>query len=519
MVRRMDHLEALDVDISAMDLKRERDLYWELLSIGLDDEPRVFLERTLSLFIDVAGARRGYIELRDIFDGEQPTFSLARGLEAESMSPDTFSRTIINEAFATGETVVTASAQLDPRFQDHRSVRAKRLEAVLCAPIGRSPVLGVIYLQDRAVPGPFSPEDRRRAEIFARHAGGFAERLLSKRHLATSLDPTQPLRRTADLSKLIGSSEALAQVFQQISSVAPLQVGVLLTGAGGTGKTQLARTIHDNSPRAGKPFVELNCAALPVELIESELFGASAGAHSTARRPVPGKIQAAEGGTLFLDEVTELPPRAQAVLLQLLQSGTYYPLGQSSPRRANIRLIAATNADLALAVAQRKFREDLFFRLNVFPIRVPTLAERRGDIAALAHHFCKTSCEGNGLSAMQLSAGAILALQHAEWPGNVRDLAHTVEAGIVRANGEGLQQIERRHLFPVSETSEPGSDSAVGTFHGATRRFQEHLLRRTLEREGWNVTAVARVLDLTRAHVYNLIATFGLTRPGGDSSD
>ena len=175
--------------------------------------------------------------------------------------------------------------------------------------------------------------------------------------------------------------------------VSPLDVSILLTGESGTGKSQIARVVHENGPPRRHPFIEVNCAALPETLIESELFGAVAGGHSTATRSIPGKVAAAERGTLFLDEVSELTPASQGKLLQLLQSKQYFPLGASETRTADVRVIAATNTDLEAAVKRGRFREDLFYRLQVLPVRVPGLAERRDDIPELAHHFC-ASCSG-----------------------------------------------------------------------------------------------------------------------------
>src|SRR6188768_1113947 len=490
---------------------RERDLYSQLLELSLQDQPEVFLEKALSLFIECARAKRGYIELRDsASDPDSPKFSLLKNLDHEALMPGALSRTVIAETFATGETVITASAITDPRFQDRKSVRAQRLEAVLCAPIGTSPVVGVVYLQDRSEPGPFSSDDCKRAVLFARHVAAFAERLLSRRRRQTEDDPTQPFRRQLKIENIVGSSQALASVLQQVALVAPLQVGVLLTGACGTGKTQLARAIHDNRPRAAQPFIELNCAALPENLVESELFGVSAGAHSTAHRRTPGKLEAAEGGTLFLDEVSELPVHAQAKLLQFLQSGAYYPLGDTELKRASVRMIAATNADLSAEVAARRFREDLYYRINVFPLRVPLLEERRQDIPLLAARFCKATHETMGLPLFELSAGALLAVEHADWPGNVRELAHTVAAGVIRAHGEGATRIERRHLFPAAAGR--ANDSSL-TFQDATRKFQRRFLSEALKKEGWNVASTARVLDITRTTVYNLMANLDVKRP------
>jgi Nif-specific regulatory protein len=283
---------------------------------------------------------------------------------------------------------------------------------------------------------------------------------------------------------------------------------VLLTGESGTGKSQLARVIHDNGPRADRPFVELNCAAIPETLLESELFGARRGAHSTATSATPGKVAAAEGGTLLLDEIGELPLQAQAKLLQLLQSKQYYPLGGTRPETADVRVIAATNTDLAAAIAERRFREDLFYRLQVVPLRVPSLAERATDVPLLAQHLCRSACERHGLPLLQASPGALTALEVADWPGNVRQLAHALEAAVIRAAGDGARQVEAWHVFPdaTRHASEPL------TFQEQTRRFQAGLLETTLEESGWNVVEAARRLDVARSYAYKLIRAFGIER-------
>ena len=286
---------------------------------------------------------------------------------------------------------------------------------------------------------------------------------------------------------------------------------VLLTGESGTGKSLFARLIHENSARRSGAFVELNCAAVPEPLLESELFGALAGSHSTALRPMKGKVAAAEHGTLLLDEVAELPIGAQAKLLQLLQSHTYYPLGSSKPVVADMRLIAASNADLQAAVAAKKFRDDLFYRLNVMAIRVPLLGERRDDIPELAEHFCAQAIERHHLPHVRLSPGARRALQAAEWPGHVRQLEHVVEVATIRAAGEGALQVEVRHLFP--DAAGAGEERASPrTFQDATRQFQAKLVRDALEDSSWNVVDAARRLDIARSHLYNLINAFGLER-------
>jgi GAF domain-containing protein len=250
---------------------------------------------------------------------------------------------------------------LDPRFRERESVRIGRIEEVLCAPVGDCPLRGVLYLQGRVSAGPFTADDREVAEIFARHLGPIVGRLLVRERERSTGDPTRGVRQRLRCGQLLGRSSAMARLLEQLASVAPLDVSVLLTGHSGSGKSLVARMIHDNSARRGNRFVEVNCATLPEHLIESELFGAVAGAHSTATGRIDGKVAAAEHGTLLLDEVSDLPLVAQAKLLQLLQSRTYYPLGSGRPTSADVRVIAATNSDLERAVADRRFRADLFY--------------------------------------------------------------------------------------------------------------------------------------------------------------
>jgi transcriptional regulator with GAF, ATPase, and Fis domain len=496
-------------------IRRERDLYLRLLELGALTEIESFLGESLKLVVELTGAQSGYLELRDPRDtDENAGWYLSHGFTAPETEDvrSRISRGIVAQVLATGQTIDTPSAILDPRFSDRGSVQAMRIEAVLCVPIGQDPPLGALYLQGRHRPGPFAELERRRAEIFCHHLTRLADSLILRLKVEGEPNPTEALRRTLRLDGIVGRSAALAALFSELRLVAPLDVSVLLTGACGTGKSLIARVVHDNSPRASQPFVELSCANLPEALIENELFGSVSGAHSTATTRLLGKVAAAEHGTLFLDEVGELSASAQAKLLQLLQSKTYYPLGANKVAHADVRLIAATNADLEAAVASGRFRQDLFYRLQVMPLRVPSLKERRGDVSELARFFCARACERHKLAHVELAASALRSLEASEWPGNVRQLENAIEAACIRAAGEGVLWVEHRHVFRDDrERTDPETDAAP-SLQEATRTFQRELLGRVLDECGWNVAAAARRLDIARSHAYTLIKAFGISR-------
>jgi Nif-specific regulatory protein len=317
---------------------------------------------------------------------------------------------------------------------------------------------------------------------------------------------------------LIGRSRAFRTTVDRAEMVAPLDVVVLLSGETGTGKTEIARYIHARSDRASGPFLELNCASLPDSLIENELFGAVAGAHSTARSGSIGKIAAAAHGTLFLDEIGELSLVAQAKLLQFLDSGEYFPLGSPRARCAETRVLAASNVDLHAAAADGRFRSDLLYRLEGFPLPVPSLAERIEDIPELARHFCEMAARRHKFRAIALGESALEALCSRLWPGNIRQLRHCLGAAVIRAAAAGAPFVTREHLAFVEEAPPVHKHDAGRDFHGATRSFQAEFLRDALEDVGWNVSECARRVGLARSHAYTLIREFGLHRGGGSAS-
>lgn len=493
------------------DVARERTLFRRLLDLGHDDDIDTLLGHALTLVCELARAETGYIQLRNRYAEHAPAWSISHGLD-EASTAQVEARTssgVIERCMTSGETLVTSSALEDPRFRDRESVKRGKIRAVMCAPIGKAPAFGVIYLQGRLEPGAFTSLDRERLELCARQLASLADRLILRGEVGR--DQLAPLRERFKIEDVVGRSATLAAAIEQLGLAAPLDVSVMIYGGTGTGKSHLARVLHRNSRRAGAPFVELNCAALPETLLESELFGAAKGAHSTATTRTLGKVAAAEGGTLFLDEVGELSLAAQAKLLQLLQSSTYYPLGSSNLERANVRIVAATNQDLKALIASRQFREDLYYRLQVLPVRAPELEERREDIDPLATWQLAAVCKRHGLPQLEFTPAASYLLETSSWPGNVRQLFHVIEAGAIRAAGTGMSRVEAKHLFPDGQSEQPENP----TFQHATRRFQRDLVQRTLEQTQWNVKEAAAKLDVARSYLYKLIQSFGLERDAG----
>jgi Nif-specific regulatory protein len=317
----------------------------------------------------------------------------------------------------------------------------------------------------------------------------------------------QELREKYQLASLIGNSRPMQQVYDQVGQVAPSSTTVLLRGESGTGKELVAHAIHYGSPRADKPLIKVSCGALPEPLVESELFGYEPGAFTDARAQKKGRFELADGGTLFLDEVGELSPSTQVKLLRALQEREFERLGGVKPIKVNVRLIAATNKDLEAAVPQGGFREDLYYRLNVFTIYLPPLRERKPDIPLLADHFVEKYAAREGKDVRRIATTAIDMLMSYHWPGNVRELENCIERAVLVCDG-GV--IHGHHLPPTLQTAEVSGTMPRQSLAAAVAAYEKDMILDALKSARGNRARAARLLDSTERIIGYKVRKYGI---------
>ncbi len=311
---------------------------------------------------------------------------------------------------------------------------------------------------------------------------------------------------------MIGSSAPMQELFERIRRVAPTRARVLILGENGTGKELIARALHRHSSRAARPFVKVNCSAIPRELFESELFGHERGAFTGATARRKGKFPRAHLGTLFLDEVAEIPTGLQAKLLRALESGEIEPVGSEREVKVDARVIAATNQNLERAVERGSFRQDLYYRLQVVTIEAPPLRERKQDIPALVERFLAEACAENKLSRRAVEPAALARLCAHDFPGNVRELRNLVERLVILTPGDRIDaRAISRCLTPLHVTTD-GSARASGPLRDQVTEFEKRAIVRALERHGWQMTAAAAELGLERSHLYKKLKALGIEK-------
>ena len=495
------------------------ELYEELFQISkllLAEEdgeraPEVLLRRA----VERCGAETGFVVVRE--EGSfQQKFDVGYSRDQRSAVERRYSRTLVREAIETGQPIYLPNLIEDDRFRSGESALVIGSCCVLVAPLRHGgEVYGVLYLENRERTGSFSEESRAFLAELAGVAGLFLLRASERESLRRrnrSLE--RDLFAQHDFAGIVTGDPRMVELLRVVAQVAGADAPVLVLGETGTGKELIARALHVNSPRRGRPFVTVHCSALPGTLLESELFGHVAGAFTDAKRDRPGRLASAHGGTLFLDEIGEIPLEAQAKLLRFLQFGEVQRLGSDRTEKVDARIVAATHRDLRQLVRDGRFREDLYFRLKVLDLTLPPLRERRGDVPLLLDHFLRRHWRRAGEHPRWTARAEQALLAHA-WPGNIRELSHAVERACLLARGPELDV----ELLPpelagaasdamavdavFSElTGEVLNEAREAAVEGVERRFLRSLMSRC---EG-NVSRAAREAGLHRSYLQKLLA-------------
>jgi transcriptional regulator with GAF, ATPase, and Fis domain len=459
----------------------------------------------LELIFEVVPAERGAI-LLDGRGNEKFSSLFAYPNSAQRGEPVRVSRTITRQVMDQGVAILGADVPASGGLSGVESLVSFKVRSLLCVPLTVfQKVLGCIYLDTTS---PASRFDRDHLELVTSIAGISAVALENSRRLLWL--EQENLRLSAEINlqhNMVGESAAMKQVYRFLSRAAPTDSTVLIGGESGTGKELVARAIHRNSPRAGRPFVAINCAAIPEGLLESELFGYERGAFTGAAAQKKGKLEMADGGVVFLDEIGELAPALQVKLLRVLQEREFERLGGSRPISIDIRLIAATNKVLTAAVKARTFREDLYYRLNVVSLVLPNLRERIEDIPVLAEYFVAKFAAKCKVKAKRISPEAMAGLMNYTWPGNVRELENAIERALVLGVSECIvpedlpgSVVEKGHPESVHEPK----------YHLAVTQLKKQLILAALEEAKGNYTDAARILGVHANYLHRLVRNLDL---------
>lgn len=498
--------------IFVMNLKKNKNSTAEFELKVLNEISRVFDESsdTKSVFSRLLEAcheqlnlTRSYIVSFDQTNGSL-NLEAAKGVTATEFRrmEDLLKKSFIAEVIEKNKTVILPDASKKTTFLSVSADRNKEnpAQSCVCVPI----ILGHKTLGAFGVE--FLPEShhdyQKTAEFLSVVAAMIAQAIKANRIIEgekeqlleenTSL--RRELREKYDFSQIVGNSSAMRSVYNQVTQVARSNVTVLLRGESGTGKELIANAIHYNSLRAKKPFIKINCAALPETLIESELFGYEKGAFTGAQARKKGRFELAEGGTLFLDEIGDLSPQMQVKLLRVLQEREFERVGGTETIKANVRLITATNKNLEEAITNGSFREDLFYRLNVFTIFLPPLRERKSDILLLAENFVEKYEREHGKHIKRISTPAIDMLTSYHFPGNVRELENAIERAVLVCDGN---VIHGHHLPPTLQTAEVTGTVTRVSLEQAIAAFEKDLIQDALKTTGGNCSKAAKMLDTT----------------------
>ena len=478
------------------------------------------LEMIIDSIIKLADADRGFLMLAGK-EGELQ-FRIARDRDRQSLDENDFeiSSSIVNDVREKAEPLFISDLQESEQFKNQESVLDLNLRTAVCVPLVLDDrVIGVIYTDSNRITTEFNASDlpivgafAAQAAIAIENAKLHGEVILSRENLAKeNLELKERLSERYEFSGIIGKSKPMMEIFSTIKKIAPLDSTILISGETGTGKELIARAIHFNGPRKKKKLVTINCGAMPLELLESELFGHKRGAFTGATSDKAGLFETANGGTIFLDEIGDMPQPLQVKLLRALQEGEIRRVGENLPRKVDVRVIAATNRDLNEDIKAGRFRQDLFYRLNVVPVAIPPLRERSEDILPLINHFLKKYSAKMDKDDVGISPSAAKMLLGHVWTGNVRELENTIERALALS---GTSKVLREEQFPQLET-EAASFSDLERHKTLKQKLhvvEKQIIADTLEKTGGNITKAAELLEVTRQHLHNKIKQYGISQ-------
>jgi Nif-specific regulatory protein len=491
-----------DASIVARDARRLSTLLEVSQALSGTLNLRSALARVLEILAKHHGTVRSMVTL--LHDNGELRVEASDGLDAPAHAVRyRLGEGIVGKVVESGKPIVVPRVSKEPGLLNRASKRSevtKEELTFICVPV----LLNRRAVGSLAVDLRFNPDRDydRSIQFYGIVASSIAQavkvqRLVEedkKRLVDENQHLRQELRERYDFSSIIGSSGPVRQMYEQMAQVAATNTTVLIRGDSGTGKEMVAHAIHYNSPRANKPFVKVSCAALPDSLIESELFGYERGAFTGAEQRKKGRFELAEGGTLFLDEIGDINLATQVKLLRVLQEREFERLGSTETIKVNVRMLTATNKDLERAIAAGTFREDLYFRLNVFTIFVPPLRERKADLLLLVDHFLEKFSREHRKSIKRISTPAIDMLMSYHWPGNVRELENTLERAVLMCDG---QVVHGHHLPPSLQTAEASGTVTRVSLSDAVAGFEKDLIQDALKTTRGNRAKAARLLDTT----------------------
>jgi transcriptional regulator with GAF, ATPase, and Fis domain len=389
------------------------------------------LEALMDAVIGITNADKGFLVL---LEGDTIDVKVARNLNRENIADavSQLSDSIIAKVVRSRKPVIVSDAMRDDEFSAAKSVMQLKVSSVICVPLlDRGRLLGLIYVGNDSIRDLFQQDTLRILTVFASQASLIIANALLLNELRIDNKRLSERLEQYRFGEIVGTSPPMQQVFRKVEKIAATDISVLITGETGTGKELIAREIHNRSPRTGKPFVTINCGAIPENLLESELFGHVKGSFTGAVANKQGKFQAADAGTLFLDEIGEMPVELQVKILRALQERVVYRVGDTRPETCDIRILAATNRDLDKEIAAGRFREDLYYRLNVVNVDLPPLRQRGEDVLVIARYLLSRYAREYDVKVKGLSPNAAVAIRKHAWPGNIRELENRIKKAIV----------------------------------------------------------------------------------------